>query len=247
MLGKYSKSRYNGMMQNLRALFDEAVASGALPKNPCRDPGFKFRTLKVPPKDLNLPTDKDFEELCTELLSMKNGCGKWVVQSVKLLAMTGCRIKHASLLLKSDVDFEQGVLLFRKEIMKGGKKASSKNIPFPLHPQLRELCQELVKEKHGRGDFLMPTRKFYVSLHSACDRLAKKRGVESKDFPHWTPHDFRHLFSTKLLSPENQKHVSITTAAKWLGHRDGGKLMLERYAHVIREHEAEAAKHVTVF
>ena len=68
----------------------------------------------------------------------------------------------------------------------------------------------------------MPTRKFYVSLHSACDRLAKKRGVESQDFPHWTPHDFRHLFSTKLLSPENQKHVSITTAAKWLGHRDGG-------------------------
>ena len=82
MLGKYSKSRYNGMMQNLRALFDEAVAAGALPKNPCRDLGFKFRTLKV-------PTDKDFEDLCAELLSMKNGSGKWVVQSVRLLAMTG--------------------------------------------------------------------------------------------------------------------------------------------------------------
>ena len=36
VLTAYSRSRYNGMMQNVRALFDEAIAAKAIKVNPCR-------------------------------------------------------------------------------------------------------------------------------------------------------------------------------------------------------------------
>ena len=238
ILAKYSKSRYNGIMQNLRALLDEAVGSGVIDKSPARDPGFKFSTLKVPPKDLNLPTDEQFKDLCAALEKMKNGCGHWVVQAVKFLALTSSRIDQASRVLKSDVKLEDDVLLFRKEIIKGGLKADSKDVPFPLYPELKELVKDLLATQHRRGEHLLPVRKFYVSLHSACDRLG---------FPHWTPHDFRHLMGTKLISPENQKHLSIADAALLFFHRGGGALLLSRYAHVMRNQLKTKAQNITMF
>lgn len=169
---------------------------------------------------------------------MRGDCGEWVVQAIKFIAMTSSRIDQATRVLKSDVKLDEGILLFRKEIIKGGLKADARDVAFPLYPELKKLCLEMMAKPHRRGDFLLPVRKFRVGIHSACKRLG---------LPHWTPHDFRHLFGTKILSPENQQHISITQASQLFFHKDGGKLMLERYAHVIRQQLQQASAKITMF
>jgi integrase len=54
-----------------------------------------------------------------------------------------------------------------------------------------------------------------------------------------THHDLRHLFATRCI----QSRVDIPTVAKWLGHKDGGALLMRTYSHVIQDHsKAMAAK-----
>lgn len=38
--------------------------------------------------------------------------------------------------------------------------------------------------------------------------------------------------------------VDVKTVASWLGHKDGGRLLLERYTHLRSEHSQEMAKRI---
>lgn len=58
--------------------------------------------------------------------------------------------------------------------------------------------------------------------------------------PHLTPHDLRHLFATHCM----ESGVDVKTVASWLGHKDGGRLLLERYTHLRSEHSQEMAKRI---
>jgi len=66
------------------------------------------------------------------------------------------------------------------------------------------------------------------SLDRACRLAGCKRLVH---------HDLRHYFVTKCL----QAGVGVFTLAKWIGHRDNGKLLLKIYAHLQAEHSQQQA------
>ncbi len=55
-----------------------------------------------------------------------------------------------------------------------------------------------------------------------------------------TPHDLRHLFATRCM----ESGVDVRTIASWLGHRDGGALLLRRYAHLRDDHSQRMARKV---
>jgi site-specific recombinase XerD len=51
--------------------------------------------------------------------------------------------------------------------------------------------------------------------------------------------DRRHWFATQAIS----KGIDVPTVAKWLGHKDGGALLMKTYSHLLQEHsQAMAAK-----
>ena len=84
--------------------------------------------------------------------------------------------------------------------------------------------------KAVRTDKLLAIGKCYGALRSACKRLG---------FEHFSHHSFRHLAGTKWL----ECGVNPRQAAAWLGHQDGGALLLRIYAHARRDHvQEEAAK-----
>lgn len=58
----------------------------------------------------------------------------------------------------------------------------------------------------------------------------------------FTPHYGRHLFITRSL----QAGVDVATVAKWVGHKDGGALLLKSYSHLIDSHSREMAKKVRI-
>lgn len=224
ILTEYSTSRFNGIMQNLRAVFAEAAKAGIIAGNPV-----EFKTIQVPPKDLVLPGVEDFQKLC-ETISRK-AKGKHIVRAIKFLAMSGSRIGAAAALLRTDVHMDENTIVFRRKTVKGKKR----DVALPMFPELRVLCLEILNTPHRRGDYFLPAIEFRQTLKTACAELR---------LPHMTPHDLRHLWATKILKNPG---VSIREAAKWFGHSDGGALMLERYAHVIREDEMAAAKTVKFF
>jgi len=55
-----------------------------------------------------------------------------------------------------------------------------------------------------------------------------------------TPHDLRHLFATRCI----ESGVDVRTVAAWLGHKDGGALLLRRYSHLRDEHSKAMAQKV---
>jgi integrase len=79
----------------------------------------------------------------------------------------------------------------------------------------------------------LPQAECRKTLRYAC-RLA---GI-----PHVTHHTFRHFYATRCI----MSGVDIPTVAKWLGHLDGGALLLRTYSHLIDDHARQMAKRVKV-
>jgi integrase len=68
-----------------------------------------------------------------------------------------------------------------------------------------------------------------IALDNACKRL---------DIPHLRIHDLRHFFATYAL----ECGVDVLTVSKWLGHKDGGVLVLRTYGHLRDDHSLASAK-----
>ncbi|MFM9032299.1 MAG: tyrosine-type recombinase/integrase, partial [Opitutaceae bacterium] len=71
----------------------------------------------------------------------------------------------------------------------------------------------------------------------ALDRACREVGAERL-----THHDLRDVFATLCL----EKGVDVPTVARWLGHADGGALLMKTYAHLRDAHSLEMAARVTV-
>ena len=52
---------------------------------------------------------------------------------------------------------------------------------------------------------------------------------------HFDHRSLRRMFVTRAL----QKGVDVKTVSSWQGHRDGGRLILSTYSHVLNEHSAK--------
>jgi integrase len=59
--------------------------------------------------------------------------------------------------------------------------------------------------------------------------------------PKLTHHDLRDLFATRCIEQE----VDIPTVASWLGHKDGGALLMKVYSHLRPEHSAQIGAKVS--
>jgi site-specific recombinase XerD len=88
------------------------------------------------------------------------------------------------------------------------------------------------KQNPKSADRICKVSECQRSLNRAC-KLAECKWL--------THHDLRHYFVTKCL----QVGVDVFTLAKWVGHRDNGKLLLKVYSHLQAEHSQAMAAKVT--
>jgi len=85
----------------------------------------------------------------------------------------------------------------------------------------------------GDGKRILPQLEAKRCLATACARAG---------LPLLTHHDFRHLFATRCI----ESNVDVPTAARWLGHRDGGALLGKTYFHLLDTHSRVMAAKVTI-
>ena len=162
----------------------------------------------------------------------QNRSARAAADMVRFLGYSGCRISEANRVLFSHVNWEKNELTIMGDPETGTKNWERRTIP--LFPPLRETLERIKRDRpeaKGHNTVLL-VRECQKSL----DRAAQLVGV-----PRITYHDLRHLFVSTCL----EAGVKIHTLANWIGHKDGGALLLKRYGHLRPEHSIEDAAKVT--
>jgi integrase len=147
----------------------------------------------------------------------------------EILATTGLRLSEAVALTWGDVNWE------KREIKTAGAKwrrasqtqASVRYLPF--YPRLETVLKRLYGEGKAADRRIAPVRDARGTLRTHCEKLK---------LPRLHHHDHRHLFATWAL----EAGMDVPTVAAWLGHRDGGALLMRTYNHVRNEHMRASAQ-----
>jgi integrase len=217
-----SASTVNKAVQFLRDVFATGMAQGVCLSNPA------LELEKDTPrrKELIIPTGTQFKAMVAHI---RKGAG-WGRRSGDLiegLAYTGMRIGELRRVRWRHINLEGKV----KMLSVPGTKSDTSLRPMPMSAKFEALVRQIRARtpKAGPEDRVFKAKEAPVSLANAC----KAVGV-----PHMTHHDLRHFFTTKAL----QNGIAVHILAGWLGHADGGALLLRTYAHYMPEHAAAMAE-----
>ena len=121
--------------------------------------------------------------------------------------------------------------------MHGTKNSESRTIP--INPAMHQLCVRLLEDTREPRDPKRQQKGYLLKLTECREALANacaKAGV-----PKIGHHDCRHLFTTRAIEAQ----VPIPTVARWLGHKDGGALLMRTYAHLLDAHSKAMAQRMT--
>jgi len=222
-----SPTNYNNTISLLRHVFAVGVEAGVIYANPAA----ALKRAQLRGKEVALPSSEKFNALIEE---MRNGHGRDsrnCADFVEGLAYSGMRKGEANALEWRDIDFAACEVVVRGDAVTGTKGGEGWR-RIPMIPDARTLFERLRAE---RADEPLDGKVFAVrECQKSLDRAAKKVGAHRI-----THHDLRHLFATRCI----ESGVDIPTVSRWLGHRDGGALLMKVYGHLRREHsQAQAMK-----
>jgi integrase len=140
----------------------------------------------------------------------------------ELLAYSGMRRDEA---LASTVADDRG-----DEFKIWGTKSATSERTIPVNPALRQVLDRI---KGRRSD---PTSKLCLFYEP---RIAVRRACKRLGLPALRNHDFRHYFASVCIA----SGVDIPSVSRWLGHADGGALLMRTYGHLLKDaSQAAAAK-----
>jgi len=215
-----SATRANAALGMLRKLCELLIDSSLRFDNPTKG----IQRMKVPESELVLPPKETFPKIIESIRNQKCGKNKESADIVSFLAYSGLRISELRQLRWEDISEEWIKVQGGKD---GAKNWESRRVP--IISQLRGLIDRIRPDDPTGAVFSQKQARH--ALQAACEKLDIS--------PHLTHHDLRHLFITTCV----ESGVDIPTVAEWVGHKDGGKLLLKRYKHIRDEHSMqEAAK-----
>jgi integrase len=217
----------SGNMLVLELALDLAVAAGTLTVNPLE--GIK---KPRPSKQMFSKKHQISPETFDTILDStrkKPGFARQGADLAELMASTGMRIGEANLLTWANVDWGRRELVAHngKGRIRSGTQNDVKRLPF--HPRLEALLRRLWGNGQKLDSRVATVSQCSGTLESAC----KAAGI-----PKLTQHDMRHLFATWCI----EAGVDIPTVATWLGHRDGGALLMKTYHHLRAVHSHSQAE-----
>jgi integrase len=229
-----SASSFNKAVDALRRMLDLAVDSALIHANPLA--GRRGLKASDRPRKPNLPEVATLQAVFAEIERPGGRC-VGTAEFCRFLAFTGCRKSEAAAVRWQDVDMVRGVLRVR------GTKTEAAAREVPLIPPARQLLEKIrarreaaaTVEKDGKPyvsekDAVLMVREAQISLTRACKVVKCER---------LTHHDLRDAFATVCI----ERGVDVPTVAGWLGHADGGALLMRVYAHHRRAHSVtQAAK-----
>ncbi|HSH38573.1 MAG TPA: site-specific integrase [Chthoniobacterales bacterium] len=225
---QYAPTVVNNSIGTLRAVFDEAISTGARFNNPAAD----LSRVKVRAKRLELPSREEFLKFVEEIRTAGARQSKDCANLVKFLAYSGVRIGEARFVTWADANLGRRELHVRGDPETATKNGETRYVP--MIPELEQMLTELRKERSEESGSATIMRVFECqnSMTNAAEKIGMKR---------ITHHDLRHLFATICF----ESGVDIPTVSRWLGHKDGGALCMKTYGHLRQEHSFAQAQRVS--
>jgi integrase len=225
---RYAPSVINNAIGTLRAVFDEAVKSGARFGNPAAN----LSRVRIRPKRLELPSREQFLRFVEEIRTAGARQSKDCANLVRFLAYSGLRIGETKYVTWADADFARHQLLVRGDPITATKNGEMRYVP--MIPELEQMLGELRKERPNESATATVMRVF--ECQNSMTHAAAKVGMKRI-----THHDLRHLFATICI----ESGVDIPTVSRWLGHKDSGALCMKTYGHLRQDHSFAQAQRVT--
>lgn len=224
----YAPSVVNNAVGTLRAVFAQAVDSGAR----FGDPAANLSRMRVRAKRLELPSRAEFLRFVEEIRTAGARQSKDCANLVRFLAYSGLRIGEAKYVTWADANFVR-----RQVHVRGDPETATKNGEtrfVPMIPELEQMLTDLRAERLAEPPTATIMRVFECqnSMTNAAAKIGMKR---------ITHHDLRHLFATICI----ESGVDIPTVSRWLGHKDGGALCMKTYGHLRDEHSLTQAQRVS--
>ncbi len=221
--GRAGKTLYNHYVLVIREIFDLAVEDKLMLASPAA--GIKQVRRDKPVR--KTPTAEEFQAIIADVRAqVYNADAADSADFLEFLGLAGLGQAEASSLTWGDVDWpRQQITTFRHK--------TSTGFVIPIYPQLRPLLERL---HHGQTPLpdqrVLKINDAKKALAGACRRLKLAA---------YSQRSFRRLFITRAL----EKGVDVKVVAEWQGHADGGKLILDTYSHVSRQHAARMAQLMT--
>jgi integrase len=225
---RYSPSVINNSIGTLRAIFDEAIRTGARFNNPATG----LSRVKVRQKRLELPSREEFLKFVDAIRNAGARQSKDCANLVCFLAYSGLRIGEAKHVTWADANFARRQLHVRGDPQTATKNGETRFVP--MIPELERMLTELRAERPNEPATAAVMRVFECqnSMTHAAAKIRMKR---------ITHHDLRHLFATICI----ESGVDIPTVSRWLGHKDGGALCMKTYGHLRQDHSFTQAQRVS--
>ena len=234
-----SAGTFNKAVDALRLMLNMAVERGLIHFNPLLRRGVKAKSNPRKPK---LPEAATLRAIFAEIETGSDSAAGWGVEIADFcrgLAFTGCRLRELGRLTWGDVDFSRGVICIT------GTKTDAARREVPMIPDALALLEKIRARRVKTAEvavagvpFVDPEARVFAvseagkSLARACKKLGAIR---------LTHHDLRDAFATTAI----EAGVDVPTVAAWLGHADGGALLMKTYAHHRRPHSIAQAARVT--
>jgi len=185
-----------------------------------------------------------------QVLAIRNG--DQIADFLLLLAYTGAREKEGLKLRWSHVDFKNRCLHIGagEDFVSGSvvigsagdtKTGMGREIEF--NDQLEAHLLDMKSRRAPDSQWLFPSPRRgkkdlrVTTLRGALSSAKEAAGVADLGF-----HDMRHLFISYCLMGK----TDVGTVASWVGHKDGGKLIMSTYSHLLKDHRREEASKVQI-
>jgi integrase len=215
-----SPQRANQALAVARRVGELIVESGLQRTNPAE----KLKRLPIPRPHKDLPSASDIERVILEIRAQKLKYSEEAGNFVAFLYLSGLRVGEAAAVLWADISDDWLTVT-------GGAKMTKnrRTRKVPIIPPMRVLLDGMRLGKNPSPSTpLFSMKSPHNALRNACRRL---------DLPHMHPHMLRHHFTTWAIEAE----VDIPTVSRWLGHSDGGVLVMKTYGHLRDDHSLKMA------
>jgi integrase len=223
----WSPTKHNAAIDSLKGIFKIAIDRGVIGTNPAA----KLIRAKVKQKRLELPSSAQFNQIVQTIRTSGASSAKGNGDLVEFLAYSGCRINEASRVKWKDIDEVNNRIWIEP-----GKSGHGRHVPTT--PAMTNLLKRIRDEK--RWVLANPKRRGYVLINVSCEESLES-ACEKAGVQRMTHHSLRHLFATRAI----ESAVPVPTVARWLGHQDGGALLLRTYSPLLDAHSQEMAGKVS--
>lgn len=239
----YAYKTISNYKRTLKAVFYTAIQDDCVRKNP-----FDFNIndiLEDDTKPKEILTPEQEESLL--LFADNDNTYKKVCDEIIILLGTGLRISELCGLTVADLDFKNRLINVDHQLLRNAKIGYYVEVPktksgirqLPMTEEVYQAFQRVLKNRakpepiaiDGYSNFLFLRKDGYPKVAGDIQRVIKGLVKKYKkkcaeDFPHVTPHTFRHSFCTRLandgMNPKALQylmgHTNITMTLDYYAH-----------------------------